>query len=54
MATGTVARPVEVELTDAQKFARSGGLAGGKARAKALSATRRKEIAKNAAKARWK
>jgi hypothetical protein len=33
---------------------RRGGLKGGTARAKALSAKRRKEIAANAAKARWK
>lgn len=33
---------------------RLGGLAGGKARAKKLSAKRRKEIARKAAKARWK
>lgn len=33
---------------------RKGGLKGGKARAKALSARRRKEIAQKAAKARWK
>jgi hypothetical protein len=33
---------------------RRGGLKGGKARAKALSAKKRKEIAKKAAKARWK
>ena len=32
---------------------RLGGLKGGKARAKALSAKRRREIAKNAAKKRW-
>jgi len=32
---------------------RLGGLKGGKARAKKLSAKRRKEIAKKAAKARW-
>lgn len=32
---------------------RLGGLKGGKARAAKLSATRRKEIAKNAAAARW-
>jgi hypothetical protein len=32
---------------------RLGGLKGGKARAEKLSATRRKEIARNAAKARW-
>ena len=33
---------------------RLGGLKGGKARAKKLSAERRKEIAEKAAKARWK
>jgi hypothetical protein len=33
---------------------RKGGLKGGAARAKALSAKKRKEIAKNAAKARWR
>ena len=33
---------------------RLGGLKGGKARAKKLSAKRRKEIARKAAKARWK
>jgi len=32
---------------------RKGGLKGGKARAKKLSVTRRKQIAKKAAKARW-
>jgi hypothetical protein len=32
---------------------RKGGLKGGKARAKALSAKRRKEIAQKAAKKRW-
>jgi hypothetical protein len=32
---------------------RRGGLKGGKARAKALSAKRRKEIARKAAKTRW-
>lgn len=33
---------------------RLGGLKGGKARAKSLSATKRSEIAKKAARARWK
>jgi hypothetical protein len=33
---------------------RLGGLKGGKARAKKLTASKRKEIAKKAAKARWK
>jgi hypothetical protein len=36
-----------------QEFARSGGRAGGPARAHALSPARRKAIAKKAAAARW-
>jgi hypothetical protein len=36
-----------------QEVARAGGLAGGNARAKALSATDRKAIARKAAAARW-
>lgn len=40
--------PAAVEL------GRLGGLKGGKARAESLTAKRRKEIAKAAAKARWK
>jgi hypothetical protein len=36
------------------QIGRKGGLKGGKARAKALSAKKRKEIAKKAAEARWK
>jgi len=36
-----------------EQFARAGGLAGGSARAKALSAADRKAIAKKAAAARW-
>jgi hypothetical protein len=38
----------------AVKLGRLGGLKGGKARAKKLSAKRRKEIAKKAAQTRWK
>ena len=38
----------------AVSLGRRGGLKGGKARAKALSAKKRKEIAKMAARARWK
>jgi len=37
----------------AAMLGRKGGLKGGKARAKSLSAKRRSEIAKEAAKARW-
>ena len=39
--------------TAAQQLGRLGGLKGGKARAKALSAKRRSEIAKKAAAVRW-
>ncbi len=38
----------------AQELGRLGGLKGGKARAKALTPERRKEIAKAAAKKRWR
>lgn len=38
----------------AVELGRRGGLKGGKARAKKLSAKKRKEIAKKAAAARWK
>ena len=43
------------KLTAAQReeFARTGGRIGGKKRAEALSAKRRKEIAQKAAEARW-
>jgi hypothetical protein len=40
--------------TKAQAAGKLGGLKGGKARAAKLSGTKRKEIASNAAKARWK
>jgi hypothetical protein len=50
---GERATKTEPELTEAQKFARSGGLKGGDARAKGLSSARRKEIAKIAADKRW-
>ncbi len=39
---------------DAKALGRLGGLKGGKARAEKLSSTRRIEIAKKAAQARWK
>jgi hypothetical protein len=38
----------------AAALGRLGGLKGGRARAEALSATRRREIARKAARARWK
>lgn len=52
MATGDRAE-YTVEGTEAQILGRRGGLKGGKARAEALSAKRRKEIAKRAAESRW-
>jgi hypothetical protein len=45
--------PPESESQQA-KAGRMGGAKGGKARAKKLSASRRSEIARNAARARWK
>jgi hypothetical protein len=55
MATGRTQKPKgdDEELTDAQKFARKGGLRGGKARSDKLSSKRRTEIATIAARARW-
>jgi len=53
-------QPVESLSTDATKdpaavaLGRKGGLKGGKARAASLSKKRRVEIARGAAKARWK
>jgi hypothetical protein len=48
MAVKRVKNPAAVEL------GRKGGLVGGKARAKRLSDEQRREIARNAANARWK
>jgi hypothetical protein len=50
IATGEIEEPVIQNSADAQ---RKGGLQGGKARAKVLSAKQRKEIARKAASARW-
>ncbi len=49
IATGEV----EEKLETGKEYARKGGLIGGKARADKLSPTRKKAIAKKAAKARW-
>lgn len=49
IATGEI----EEELTK-KEYTRKAGIIGGKARAKKLSVKKRKEIAKKAAKARWK
>jgi hypothetical protein len=46
--------PTDEVKAAAAALGRLGGLKGGKARAKSLSAKRRSEIAKKAAKARWK
>lgn len=50
IATGEVPDPKRDAGAEAN---RKGGLKGGKARAKSLSAKERKEIARKAAKARW-
>jgi hypothetical protein len=55
IATGetTEPKPDEKKNPHAVALGRLGGLKGGKARAKSLSAKKRKEIAKKAAKKRW-
>lgn len=53
LATGQMTEEKPADLTPAQEFARSGGLKGGDARAKALTPERRAEIARNAAAKRW-
>ena len=55
LATGQQTEPQDsLEQRLRKEFARSGGLVGGKARAKALTKAQRVAIAKKAAKARWK
>jgi hypothetical protein len=51
IATGEIEDTVR---DPAKEHMRRGGLAGGKARAEKLSAKKRSEIAKKAAKARWR
>lgn len=53
LATGEKSEEGPVTPTPAQEFARSGGLRGGAARAKALTPEQRREIAKKAAAKRW-
>jgi hypothetical protein len=53
LASGERTETKPAAPTPAQEFARSGGLAGGKARADVLTPERRKEIAKKAAAKRW-
>lgn len=47
-------KPIKEKNLAAVALGRLGGLKGGKARAEKLSAKKRKEIAKKAAKARWR
>lgn len=55
IATGDVEdRPNDSEIGPMSALGRAGGLKGGKARAEKLSEERRKEIARQAAAARWK
>lgn len=56
VATGQAELPKTDDRKDpaAVSLGRRGGLKGGKARAEKLSAKRRAEIARKAAKARWK
>jgi len=55
IATGqTEAVPDDGKNPAAVALGRLGGLKGGRARAKALSPEKKREIAENAAKARWK
>ncbi len=54
IATGEVEDTAPEPMTEAQRFAQSGGLKGGKARAEALTAEQRSAIAKKAAEKRWK
>ena len=57
VADATGGKPAEPEIPTknpaAVELGRLGGLKGGKARAKSLSAKKRKEIAKKAATIRW-
>ena len=52
VATGEIEEQV-APPDPAKEYMRRGGLKGGKARAAKLSATKRKAIAKKAARARW-
>ncbi len=53
LASGAATEERPEPPTPAQEFARSGGLKGGAARAKALTPEQRREIAKKAAAKRW-
>lgn len=56
LSTGEIkdTTPIESKNPAAVELGRLGGLKGGKARAAKLSAKRRRDIAKKAAKSRWK
>ena len=54
IATGECADTVSPSKKNAKRRGRSGGLAGGKSRAKSLTPDERHEIARLAARARWK
>jgi hypothetical protein len=54
IATGQAQPDVDMEPSGASKFARLGGLKGGKARAEKLTPAQRQEIAQKAAAARWR
>jgi len=53
IASGEAVEPPSNKNPAAVALGRLGGMKGGKARAESLSAKKRKEIAKAAAKARW-
>ena len=54
IATGEIAEEIRPKDPAAVALGRRGGMAGGPARAKKMSAEQRKQSAKKAAKARWK
>lgn len=54
IATGDVQDDVSASKKDSKRKGRPGGLKGGKSRAKTLGPNERHEIAKLAARARWK
>lgn len=53
LTTGTKIKEKAAKNPAAVALGRLGGLKGGKARAESMSASKRKEIAKKAAAARW-
>lgn len=54
IATGEAQDPPQAPETPATEARRRGGLKGGRARAKKLSSRKRREIARKAAKVRWR